>query len=146
MTGDNLPKGGGTLTTMGRQRVTYGSRSSSSSSSGVVAASTPNISTTVPGNAILPVGMITGDALAFGDHHMASTVPHSLRQARDNTILDLQAQLKEVFSLCLIDLLVKHCRNTYAAFMFLIFGHRSCVRMRCCVERWKLKRASSVRP
>ena len=27
---------------------------------------------------------------------MASTVPHSLRQARDNTILDLQAQLKEV--------------------------------------------------
>lgn len=101
MTGDNLPKSGGTLTTMGRQRVTYGSRSSSSSS-GVVAASTPNISTTVPGNAILPVGMITGDALAFGDHHMASTVPHSLRQARDNTILDLQAQLKEVFSLCLI--------------------------------------------
>uniref|UniRef100_A0A674NKH8 ELKS/RAB6-interacting/CAST family member 1a n=1 Tax=Takifugu rubripes TaxID=31033 RepID=A0A674NKH8_TAKRU len=93
MTGDNLPKSGGTMTTIGRQRVTYGSRSSSS---GVVAASTPNISTTVPGNAILPVGMIAGDALAFGDHHMASTVPHSLRQARDNTILDLQAQLKEV--------------------------------------------------
>lgn len=92
MTGDNLPKSGGTMTTIGRQRVTYSSRSSS----GVVAASTPNISTTVPGNAILPVGMITGDALAFGDHHMASTVPHSLRQARDNTILDLQAQLKEV--------------------------------------------------
>lgn len=99
VTGDNLPKGGGALTTMGRQRVTYGSRSSSGSSSGVVAASTPNISTTVPGNAILPVGMITGDALAFGDHHLASTVPHSLRQARDNTILDLQAQLKEVSSL-----------------------------------------------
>lgn len=99
--GDNLPKSGGALTTMGRQRVTYGSRSSSSSS-GVVAASTPNISTTVPGNAILPVGMIAGDALAFGDHHMASTVPHSLRQARDNTILDLQAQLKEVFSLDLV--------------------------------------------
>lgn len=96
MTGDNLPKSGGTMTTIGRQRVTYGSRSSNS---GVVAASTPNISTTVPGNAILPVGMITGDALAFGDHHMASTVPHSLRQARDNTILDLQAQLKEVFCL-----------------------------------------------
>lgn len=93
MTGDNLPKSGGTMTTIGRQRVTYSSRSSS----GIVAASTPNISTTVPGNAILPVGMITGDALAFGDHHMASTVPHSLRQARDNTILDLQAQLKEVF-------------------------------------------------
>lgn len=96
MTGDNLPKSGGTMTTIGRQRVTYGSRNSNS---GVVAASTPNISTTVPGNAILPVGMITGDALAFGDHHMASTVPHSLRQARDNTILDLQAQLKEVFCL-----------------------------------------------
>uniref|UniRef100_H3D3I9 ELKS/RAB6-interacting/CAST family member 1a n=1 Tax=Tetraodon nigroviridis TaxID=99883 RepID=H3D3I9_TETNG len=75
----------GRLTTMGRQRVTYGSRSSSGSSSGVVAASTPNISTTVPGR-----------RPGFGDHHLASTVPHSLRQARDNTILDLQAQLKEV--------------------------------------------------
>uniref|UniRef100_A0AAV2KXQ1 FIP-RBD domain-containing protein n=1 Tax=Knipowitschia caucasica TaxID=637954 RepID=A0AAV2KXQ1_KNICA len=41
-------------------------------------------------------GMMGGDALAFGDHHMSSTVPHSLRQARDNTILDLQTQLKEV--------------------------------------------------
>ncbi|XP_041651419.1 ELKS/Rab6-interacting/CAST family member 1-like isoform X2 [Cheilinus undulatus] len=93
MAGDHLPKSGGTVTTMGRQRVTYGSRGSSS---GVVAASTPNISTTVPANAVLPAGMMAGDALAFGDHHMASTVPHSLRQARDNTILDLQAQLKEV--------------------------------------------------
>nr|XP_046250482.1 ELKS/Rab6-interacting/CAST family member 1-like isoform X1 [Scatophagus argus] len=93
MAGDHLPKSGGTVTTMGRQRVTYGSRGSSS---GVVAASTPNISTSVPGNAVLPAGMMAGDALAFGDHHMASTVPHSLRQARDNTILDLQAQLKEV--------------------------------------------------
>uniref|UniRef100_A0A3Q2VBT2 ELKS/RAB6-interacting/CAST family member 1a n=1 Tax=Haplochromis burtoni TaxID=8153 RepID=A0A3Q2VBT2_HAPBU len=93
MGGDHLPKTGGTVTTMGRQRVTYGSRGSSS---GVVAASTPNISTTVPANAVLPAGMMAGDALAFGDHHMASTVPHSLRQARDNTILDLQAQLKEV--------------------------------------------------
>ncbi|XP_030587574.1 ELKS/Rab6-interacting/CAST family member 1 isoform X1 [Archocentrus centrarchus] len=93
MAGDHLPKTGGTVTTMGRQRVTYGSRSSSS---GVVAASTPNISTSVPANAVLPAGMMAGDALAFGDHHMASTVPHSLRQARDNTILDLQAQLKEV--------------------------------------------------
>ncbi|XP_034541405.1 ELKS/Rab6-interacting/CAST family member 1-like isoform X2 [Notolabrus celidotus] len=91
--GDHLPKSGGTVTTMGRQRVTYGSRGSNS---GVVAASTPNISTSVPANAILPAGMMAGDALAFGDHHMASTVPHSLRQARDNTILDLQAQLKEV--------------------------------------------------
>ncbi|XP_022610385.1 ELKS/Rab6-interacting/CAST family member 1 isoform X1 [Seriola dumerili] len=93
MAGDHLPKSGGTVTTMGRQRVTYGSRGSSS---GVVAASTPNISTSVPANAVLPAGMMAGDALAFGDHHMASTVPHSLRQARDNTILDLQAQLKEV--------------------------------------------------
>ncbi|XP_042268616.1 ELKS/Rab6-interacting/CAST family member 1-like isoform X2 [Thunnus maccoyii] len=93
MAGDHIPKSGGTVTTMGRQRVTYGSRGSSS---GVVAASTPNISTSVPANAVLPAGMMAGDSLAFGDHHMASTVPHSLRQARDNTILDLQAQLKEV--------------------------------------------------
>uniref|UniRef100_A0A8C9YD22 ELKS/RAB6-interacting/CAST family member 1a n=1 Tax=Sander lucioperca TaxID=283035 RepID=A0A8C9YD22_SANLU len=93
MTGDHLPKSGGTVTTMGRHRVTYGSRGSSS---GVVAASTPNISTSVAANAVLPAGMMAGDALAFGDHHMASTVPHSLRQARDNTILDLQAQLKEI--------------------------------------------------
>ncbi|XP_053318642.1 ELKS/Rab6-interacting/CAST family member 1 isoform X10 [Spea bombifrons] len=44
---------------------------------------------------------VASDTIAFGDHHlpavsMASTVPHSLRQARDNTIMDLQAQLKEV--------------------------------------------------
>ncbi|KAJ3596802.1 hypothetical protein NHX12_003202 [Muraenolepis orangiensis] len=90
---DHTLKSGGTMTTMGRQRVTYGSRSSNS---GGVAASTPNIATSGPTNALLPGGMISGDALAFGDHHMASTVPHSLRQARDNTILDLQAQLKEV--------------------------------------------------
>ncbi|XP_072241742.1 ELKS/Rab6-interacting/CAST family member 1-like isoform X2 [Leuresthes tenuis] len=93
MAGDHIPKSGGTVTTMGRHRVTYGSRGSSG---GVVAASTPNISTSTPANAVLPAGMMAGDALAFGDHHMASTVPHSLRQARDNTILDLQAQLKEV--------------------------------------------------
>ncbi|XP_015259397.1 PREDICTED: ELKS/Rab6-interacting/CAST family member 1 isoform X5 [Cyprinodon variegatus] len=67
MAGDHVSKGGMTVTVTGRQRVTYGSR-----------------------------GMMAGDALAFGDHHMASTVPHSLRQARDNTILDLQSQLKEV--------------------------------------------------
>ncbi|XP_067357561.1 ELKS/Rab6-interacting/CAST family member 1-like isoform X3 [Channa argus] len=93
MAGDHILKSGGTVTTMGRHRVTYGSRGNSS---GVVAASTPNISSSVPANAVLPAGMMAGDALAFGDHHMASTVPHSLRQARDNTILDLQAQLKEV--------------------------------------------------
>ncbi|CAL9695261.1 unnamed protein product [Knipowitschia caucasica] len=95
MAGDHLPKSGGTMTTIGRPRVTYGVRSSGSGS-GSVAASTPNISTTVPNNALLPAGMMGGDALAFGDHHMSSTVPHSLRQARDNTILDLQTQLKEV--------------------------------------------------
>ncbi|XP_004710353.1 ELKS/Rab6-interacting/CAST family member 1 isoform X7 [Echinops telfairi] len=44
---------------------------------------------------------VASDAIAFGEHHlppvsMASTVPHSLRQARDNTIMDLQTQLKEV--------------------------------------------------
>ncbi|KAM6961398.1 ELKS/Rab6-interacting/CAST family member 1-like [Aplochiton taeniatus] len=88
---DHIPKSGGIMTTMGRQRITYGSRSS-----GGVAASTPNIATSIPANAMLTGGMMAGDALAFGDHHMASTVPHSLRQARDNTILDLQAQLKEV--------------------------------------------------
>uniref|UniRef100_A0A087YHM1 ELKS/RAB6-interacting/CAST family member 1a n=1 Tax=Poecilia formosa TaxID=48698 RepID=A0A087YHM1_POEFO len=93
MAGDHVPKSGVTVTAAGRQRVTYGSRGSSG---GVVAASTPNISTMVPANAVLPAGMMAGDALAFGEHHMASTVPHSLRQARDNTILDLQAQLKEV--------------------------------------------------
>ncbi|XP_061532534.1 ELKS/Rab6-interacting/CAST family member 1-like isoform X4 [Phycodurus eques] len=93
--GEHIPKSGGVATTtMGRQRVTYGSRSGGGS--GVVAASTPNISASVPSSAVLPVGLMAGDALAFGDHHMASTVPHSLRQARDNTILDLQAQLKEV--------------------------------------------------
>ncbi|KAM8980527.1 ELKS/Rab6-interacting/CAST family member 1 isoform 6-T6 [Sarcophilus harrisii] len=44
---------------------------------------------------------VSSDTIAFGEHHlppvsMASTVPHSLRQARDNTIMDLQTQLKEV--------------------------------------------------
>ncbi|XP_077871605.1 ELKS/Rab6-interacting/CAST family member 1 isoform X10 [Ictidomys tridecemlineatus] len=44
---------------------------------------------------------VASDTIAFGEHHlppvsMASTVPHSLRQARDNTIMDLQSQLKEV--------------------------------------------------
>ncbi|KAJ8003047.1 hypothetical protein DPEC_G00165300 [Dallia pectoralis] len=89
---DHVNKSGREMTTMGRQRVTYGSRAST----GGVAASTPNIATSAHANSGLPGGMMAGDALAFGDHHMASTVPHSLRQARDNTILDLQAQLKEV--------------------------------------------------
>ncbi|CDQ64331.1 unnamed protein product [Oncorhynchus mykiss] len=92
---DRINKSGREMTTMGRQRVTYGSRASAGGGGGV-AASTPNIATSAPANAVLPGGMMAGDSLAFGDHHMASTVPHSLRQARDNTILDLQAQLKEV--------------------------------------------------
>ncbi|XP_055795957.1 ELKS/Rab6-interacting/CAST family member 1-like isoform X2 [Salvelinus fontinalis] len=92
---DRVNKSGREMTTMGRQRVTYGSRASAGGGGGV-AASTPNIATSAPANAGLPGGMMAGDSLAFGDHHMASTVPHSLRQARDNTILDLQAQLKEV--------------------------------------------------
>uniref|UniRef100_A0A673W2W1 ELKS/RAB6-interacting/CAST family member 1a n=1 Tax=Salmo trutta TaxID=8032 RepID=A0A673W2W1_SALTR len=92
---DHVNKSGREMTTMGRQRVTYGSRASAGVGGGV-AASTPNIATSAQANAVLPGGMMAGDALAFGDHHMASTVPHSLRQSRDNTILDLQAQLKEV--------------------------------------------------
>ncbi|XP_030622211.1 ELKS/Rab6-interacting/CAST family member 1a isoform X3 [Chanos chanos] len=40
---------------------------------------------------------VPSDAMGFGGElHTASTVPHSLRQARDNTIMELQAQLKEV--------------------------------------------------
>ncbi|GCC28824.1 hypothetical protein chiPu_0007258, partial [Chiloscyllium punctatum] len=53
--------------------------------------SSPNIATT----------SVASDSIAFGEQHLptvslASTVPHSLRQARDNTIMDLQSQLKEV--------------------------------------------------
>ncbi|KAL4640757.1 ELKS/Rab6-interacting/CAST family member 1 isoform X3 [Arapaima gigas] len=75
--------------TLGRSggRLPYGVR-------GAVMGSSPNIATAAP------PGAGPTDAIAFGDHHMpsslASTVPHSLRQARDNTIMDLQAQLKEV--------------------------------------------------
>ncbi|XP_073400265.1 ELKS/Rab6-interacting/CAST family member 1 isoform X11 [Dendrobates tinctorius] len=72
--------------TLGRSggRLPYGVRMTAMGSS-------PNIATSG----------VAGDSIAFGDHHlpavsMASTVPHSLRQARDNTIMDLQAQLKEV--------------------------------------------------
>ncbi len=83
--GPDLPK---STMTLGRSggRVPYGVRTA-------VMGSSPNISTGAPGS-------VPTDAIAFGDHHMpstlASTVPHSLRQARDNTIMDLQAQLKEV--------------------------------------------------
>ncbi|KAM9313428.1 ELKS/Rab6-interacting/CAST family member 1 isoform 3-T3 [Gastrophryne carolinensis] len=72
--------------TLGRSggRLPYGVRMTAMGSS-------PNIATSG----------VASDTIAFGDHHippvsMASTVPHSLRQARDNTIMDLQAQLKEV--------------------------------------------------
>lgn len=81
--GPDLPKSTMTLGRTGG-RVPYGVRTT-------VMGSSPNIATGSPG---------ATDAIAFGDHHMpstlASTVPHSLRQARDNTIMDLQTQLKEV--------------------------------------------------
>ncbi|XP_051546889.1 ELKS/Rab6-interacting/CAST family member 1-like isoform X1 [Myxocyprinus asiaticus] len=85
ISGPDLPK---STMTLGRSagRVPYGVRMT-------VTGSSPNISTGTPGS-------VPTDAIAFGDHHMpsslASTVPHSLRQTRDNTIMDLQAQLKEV--------------------------------------------------
>uniref|UniRef100_A0A672SKR7 ELKS/RAB6-interacting/CAST family member 1 n=1 Tax=Sinocyclocheilus grahami TaxID=75366 RepID=A0A672SKR7_SINGR len=85
VSGPDLPK---STMTLGRSggRVPYGVRTT-------VMGSSPNISTGAPGS-------VPTDAIAFGDHHMpstlASTVPHSLRQARDNTIMDLQTQLKEV--------------------------------------------------
>ncbi|XP_058628661.1 protein Wnt-5b isoform X8 [Onychostoma macrolepis] len=85
VSGPDLPK---STMTLGRSggRVPYGVRTT-------IMGSSPNISSGAPGS-------VPTDAIAFGDHHMpstlASTVPHSLRQARDNTIMDLQAQLKEV--------------------------------------------------
>ncbi|XP_036433551.1 ELKS/Rab6-interacting/CAST family member 1 isoform X7 [Colossoma macropomum] len=82
--GPDLPK---STMTLGRSggHLPYGVRTT-------VMGSSPNIATGVPGS-------VASDSIAFGDHmptSMASTVPHSLRQARDNTIMDLQAQLKEV--------------------------------------------------
>ncbi|XP_069084208.1 ELKS/Rab6-interacting/CAST family member 1 isoform X4 [Pleurodeles waltl] len=72
--------------TLGRSggRLPYGVRMTAMGSS-------PNIASS----------SVASDTIAFGEHHlppvsMASTVPHSLRQARDNTIMDLQSQLKEV--------------------------------------------------
>ncbi|XP_056089386.1 ELKS/Rab6-interacting/CAST family member 1 [Rhinichthys klamathensis goyatoka] len=85
VSGPDLPK---STMTLGRSggRVPYSIRTT-------IMGSSPNIATGSPGSA-------STDAIAFGDHHMpsnlASTVPHSLRQARDNTIMDLQSQLKEV--------------------------------------------------
>ncbi|XP_073687576.1 ELKS/Rab6-interacting/CAST family member 1a isoform X1 [Garra rufa] len=55
---------------------------------GTVTGSTPDM-------AMVPA--VSTDSMGFGGEiHAASTVPHSLRQARDNTIMELQAQLKEV--------------------------------------------------
>ncbi|XP_069844948.1 ELKS/Rab6-interacting/CAST family member 1 isoform X5 [Dipodomys merriami] len=82
--GSETPK---STMTLGRSggRLPYGVRMTAMGSS-------PNIASS---------GVAGGDSIAFGEHHlppvsMASTVPHSLRQARDNTIMDLQTQLKEV--------------------------------------------------
>lgn len=81
--GSETPK---STMTLGRSggRLPYGVRMTAMGSS-------PNIAS----------GGVASDTIAFGEHHlppvsMASTVPHSLRQARDNTIMDLQTQLKEV--------------------------------------------------
>ncbi|XP_018110332.1 ELKS/Rab6-interacting/CAST family member 1 isoform X12 [Xenopus laevis] len=81
--GSDTPK---STMTLGRSggRLPYGVRMTAMGSS-------PNITTSG----------VASDTIAFGDHHltpvsMASTVPHSLRQAQNNTIMDLQAQLKEV--------------------------------------------------
>nr|XP_060632706.1 ELKS/Rab6-interacting/CAST family member 1 isoform X5 [Anolis sagrei ordinatus] len=81
--GSDTPK---STMTLGRSggRLPYGVRMTAMGSS-------PNIASSG----------VASDTIAFGEHHlppvsMASTVPHSLRQARDNTIMDLQTQLKEV--------------------------------------------------
>nr|XP_044993175.1 ELKS/Rab6-interacting/CAST family member 1 isoform X4 [Jaculus jaculus] len=81
--GSETPK---STMTLGRSggRLPYGVRTTAMGSS-------PNIASSG----------VASDTIAFGEHHlppvsMASTVPHSLRQARDNTIMDLQTQLKEV--------------------------------------------------
>ncbi|XP_059800143.1 ERC protein 2 isoform X4 [Hypanus sabinus] len=92
----SFPKG---TMTLGRatNRATYGGRVTAMGSS-------PNIA-----SAGLPPG---GDALSFSDHHQQQhsamitpsshhhhhhhQVPSTLRQVRDNTMVDLQAQLKEL--------------------------------------------------
>ncbi|XP_043943435.1 ELKS/Rab6-interacting/CAST family member 1 [Protopterus annectens] len=81
--GTEVPKNTMTLGRSGG-RLPYGVRMTAMGSS-------PNISSSA----------VSSDAIVFGEHHippvsLASTVPHSLRQARDNTIMDLQTQLKEV--------------------------------------------------
>ncbi|XP_058882809.1 ELKS/Rab6-interacting/CAST family member 1 isoform X6 [Acipenser ruthenus] len=90
--GSDQPK---STMTLGRSggRLPYGVRMTAMGSS-------PNITATSGPGGPAHSG-VASDTIAFGDHHlpavsMASTVPHSLRQARDNTIMDLQVQLKEV--------------------------------------------------
>ncbi|XP_041111385.1 ELKS/Rab6-interacting/CAST family member 1 isoform X10 [Polyodon spathula] len=90
--GSDQPK---STMTLGRSggRLPYGVRMTAVGSS-------PNITATSGPGGPAHSG-VASDTIAFGEHHlpavsMASTVPHSLRQARDNTIMDLQTQLKEV--------------------------------------------------
>ncbi|XP_076877730.1 ELKS/Rab6-interacting/CAST family member 1a isoform X2 [Brachyhypopomus gauderio] len=76
----DIVKGGGMTGRFGGS-IPYGVR-------GAVTGSTPDM-------AMVPA--VSTDSVGFGSElHAASTVPHSLRQARDNTIMELQAQLKEV--------------------------------------------------
>uniref|UniRef100_A0A8C0YV86 ELKS/RAB6-interacting/CAST family member 1a n=1 Tax=Cyprinus carpio carpio TaxID=630221 RepID=A0A8C0YV86_CYPCA len=79
-TSPDLPKSGVATGRFGGS-IPYGVR-------GTVTGSTPDM-------AMVPA--VSTDSMGFGGEiHAASTVPHSLRQARDNTIMELQAQLKEV--------------------------------------------------
>uniref|UniRef100_A0A672S598 ELKS/Rab6-interacting/CAST family member 1-like n=1 Tax=Sinocyclocheilus grahami TaxID=75366 RepID=A0A672S598_SINGR len=79
-TSSDLPKSGVATGRFGGS-IPYGVR-------GTVTGSTPDM-------AMVPA--VSTDSMGFGGEiHAASTVPHSLRQARDNTIMELQAQLKEV--------------------------------------------------
>ncbi|XP_045069464.1 ELKS/Rab6-interacting/CAST family member 1-like isoform X11 [Coregonus clupeaformis] len=86
-----LPKSTMTLGRSGA-KLPYGVRTTAMGSS-------PNISQGGGGSSV------PSDSIAFGCDHVsssqsslqqASTVPHSLRQTRDSTIMDLQTQLKEV--------------------------------------------------
>ncbi|XP_066506076.1 ELKS/Rab6-interacting/CAST family member 1a isoform X5 [Hoplias malabaricus] len=79
-TSSDLPKSG-TATGRFGGSIPYGVR-------GTVMGSTPDM-------AMVPA--VSTDSMGFSaELHAASTVPHSLRQARDNTIMELQAQLKEI--------------------------------------------------
>lgn len=79
-TSSDIQKGGMATGRFGGS-IPYGVR-------GTVTGSTPDM-------AMVPT--VSTDSISFGGElHTASTVPHSLRQARDNTIMELQAQLKEV--------------------------------------------------